>query len=341
VTMSSHRLPADDQPIRLAVPDPLPGVRMSLPSTVRLLSPGKLAWQRDGGEWVTGPPARGCLNEFAQLADATDDRIARFAGRWGVLGFCEHGLPGVHGRCGPEVFEVDDYHARPSTGWFVEDTNRWRQVARGVAGFLAMASTLYARRTPTGAMFEAVTELVQLGNTELSAANLIEHHRRVGDKWPDLGPFDHTWLARSLTIVMARAGVVPEFSWDEHHRRFSLGLALGGPAIRTVHGWRQLAPSAWTESKGDWDPFGFDWPRGSLYPVLIIQIAAAIGSQRLTACSECARPFDWQGRYERLPQSGRGTYCTAWCRDEARRRQKASWKRTRPKPSREEGLRHE
>ena len=54
--------------------------------------------------WRDGRSASGCLDSFTRLHDASDAEIGEFAREWGVLGFCEHGLPGIHASCWPALY---------------------------------------------------------------------------------------------------------------------------------------------------------------------------------------------------------------------------------------------
>jgi hypothetical protein len=101
----------------------------------------------------------------------------------------------------------------------------------------------------------------------------------------------------------------------EKERTFALALDLGGAAVPSRHD----------------GSIPFLWPQGSLYPVLIAQLIAAVThGERLITCSTCGRVIDWHDAgYGRVPQSGRGAYCGDACRYGARLLSIREYKRRR------------
>lgn len=75
----------------------------------------------------------------------------------------------------------------------------------------------------------------------------------------------------------------------------------------------------------------FVWPRGSLYPVVVAQLLAAVTQgERLEECAICHEVFDWaDAGYERRPQHGRGAYCSAGCRKGAQSASTNKYRRSR------------
>jgi hypothetical protein len=85
------------------------------------------------------------FHEFLRLNPDDPEQIARFAGRWGALGFCrEHGLPAGHpirrdmnpGRCGPVQVKRD------GTYWHAEPLSAWREIALKSASLLRVARNI-------------------------------------------------------------------------------------------------------------------------------------------------------------------------------------------------------
>jgi hypothetical protein len=298
---------------------------MAVPSEVRLspwedFSQGYIAWRVMKGRhdlvaleigepyeefvFTEGRPARGCLSRFVKLADASDEEIAAFAGQWGVLGFCaEHDLPGAHGSCYPNYkLAVGD--------WFHDPTDKWRALARRLRAILRVADALLKGQLRSVKDWEAL--------------------------WPGMGKRaedPHWWtggeveaqnlVAAAVTSLVAKSGIAPCVWWHPTKRRYEFGLDLGGSAVPKASAQPRRAP--------------FIWPRGSLYPVLIAQLAAAVTGGKLTRCAweGCREPFDWAAAgYRRQPRSNVGAYCSEECRKEARRAQKAGWWRKHPQERR-------
>ncbi len=124
-----------------------------------LAVPARVELERDRLLWSWGHGDKGptetratpeLLTEFAALPDASDERILRFARRWGVLSICEHGLPASHnpGRLG-------DHHGgcRPlgwteSSPWWDgwEPLDSWRHFAGQARGLINIAAQVHVEK---------------------------------------------------------------------------------------------------------------------------------------------------------------------------------------------------
>lgn len=141
---------------------PLNSARIAIPD-IRLQTndggPSRIEWRIPNEQ--LSPPLSGCLDEFIKLRNAEDAKIVEFARRWGVLGICRHGLPGVHLGCRPLGVSEKNWDSpehriwsplfeaqRSDAGWHWEPTDAWRYMASRVNGFLMVAADLRSGRDP-------------------------------------------------------------------------------------------------------------------------------------------------------------------------------------------------
>lgn len=300
--------------MHLTVGNPLAGVVMALPKTVRASGSDAIEWQRecwppehgkgslpttmiDLSErygFLAGDSTRGCLTAFLKLANADVEQVVRFASQWGVLGFCGHDLPGVHASCPPRT--------SPDGMWYREPIDKWRSCAEYFRGLMLELNARASGHPITG----GTPGMMMIDSAEGIAALLVSK-------------------------TLAEAGIAPRIIWKPKqgtsNGRFDFGLSLGSGGV----GATVATPATYGQE-------AFVWPHGSLYPVLAVQLAAAVTGGRLGLCSECREPFDWaDAGYERSPRYDRGTYCGEWCRNESRRRQKREWARRNGQHHQKEG----
>ena len=107
-------------------------------------------------EQRTNPAAGNCLQEFIELADATETQfpnsVLSFARRWGPLELCEHAKPFRHQaypKCGYPTSTASD----PSRN---EPLEAWRRYARHLKGLLLVAANLCNGRPGDLGDWEAV-----------------------------------------------------------------------------------------------------------------------------------------------------------------------------------------
>ena len=103
-----------------------------------------------GGKEKKPPPD--LLNRFIRLADAKPEHICGFAQKWGVLGFCEHGLPHTHNsglghgdNCMPQGH--GEGKTLSENAWCWDEVDQWRRLARRFGSTLKIAVQLENSRT--------------------------------------------------------------------------------------------------------------------------------------------------------------------------------------------------
>jgi len=315
---------------RLAVADPLDGVRLAVPTEVRLHD-GRLEWRVDS-DWRTGALADRCLWDFLRLADEADDAsVSAFAKRYGVLGIRANGKPGTaDGGFPPSVDEG-------GIAWFTEPIEAWRTYARNAKAALTLAMALRGghrinpRRVLTEGGFDvaAFTPPIEMPYFEgdppgatayLQTLHLLEPATFVDnmDTSPGQGrgtPKSLTdqrrWLGFNVGLDWLRhAAISPRIVWDGEKPRLTLGLS---------ERWSLGSLSA--------------WPANSLFSVLSAQLAGVLCSgEYLARCDGCKQFHEG----ERRPRSDQPNYCGEECRQNARRqtkRESAARRRTAEKAS--------
>lgn len=140
---------------------PLPEREWYIPKKI-WLEPDKLIWEPDPDvrEVRPGP---GMLTDFVNLAVGPDERILKFAQRWGVLMLCEHGLPTSHNphKRSSAGFEFGCY----PRGWFDRPPGvvwaplaDWRFWARQARALLNIAANLHCDKVGEPSDWQTVYE---------------------------------------------------------------------------------------------------------------------------------------------------------------------------------------
>ena len=293
--------------------------QVAAPHEAEVWEPGWLIWRVlvigkkiENLGFRRGDRIQGCLPEFVRLTDASDEQIAGFARRRGVLGFCVHGLPGAHAVCPPawcaglvpcpqrtaELAGFPGGRIWPSE-WYFDKIDDWRKLAREFKAVMAIAISLEERQPTNPADWFPLFSS--------SGRDREEFIRRGGPQEWDVATY--------VNALVDQAGITLGIEWRED--RYDVHLRYGGlrvAALKETIGMTGLLP--------------FLWPEGSLYPILVGQLAAAIANKRLTACGECHRLFDWlDAGLQRTPRTDKDALCGDQCREERQLRQGREWKR--------------
>ena len=302
-----------------AILDPT-SVRLAVPLEARVSEekPGFLEWRSADrpsgtadrlGRFRKGGLAKGALQRFVGLAKAPEEKIAEFARQWGVLGICEHGIPGIHEACRP-----GDWMRHNSEVWWLEPLDVWRGYANKFGAMLRVAANV----SEGGDGSDEDWELLGYPKPELEAASSWK-------EVPDLKELPK-WFFPVMSGIyltadfLSGSGLEPEVSWFDRRQRFRVLISPGGVA-RSDAGHND----------------GFQWPKGSLYPVLVAQLVSAVTYGQLSECGLCTTLFDWENTetYIRKPRRDRLAYCSKECRADARKKQKAEyWRKSQGKENR-------
>lgn len=263
----------------------LPSGRLVVPAKAQL-SDGHLEWE---GCARTTAPSVAMLEQFVVLADGPDERILRFARRWGPLfdrlGECDW-EEAARDWSMPEGYKRTHYHDpdrddRHSCRWYIfeggisggrESLRIWRKYARRARGFLRIAAALNGGNphSPTGDRYDwqSVLEVEEHPDSTIDDG---------GYDWRD--PADARFmLSQGLDWWLYLAGCRP-------------GLALGSSQPIALEG-------------------------DGLFGAIGLQLAfAASRSRGLALCAACGTAFS-----PRRLQAGRAAYCRS-CGPKAARRE--------------------
>ncbi|MDP9369516.1 MAG: hypothetical protein M3Q03_14775 [Chloroflexota bacterium] len=249
-----------------------------------------------------------CLAAFVRLHEASVEEIERFAGRWGVLGICAHGLPGTHANCFPlgaaerwwlwspkRRVQLDAYAAEAAQfrgvrrGW--EPLDSWRYWATWFRALLRLAAKLTNGEQTGDADWAAVFSVPPNPLTKSSRdwssdpplglgwATFKEHISQV-NQHPLSASYLQGLLGRLVASLLNDVAAVGHDVRFVPGQGFRHGLALGGPSepgrLEEVLLFHGPASSAFT------------WPPNNLFATLACQAVVAITSARGPAiCSKC------------------------------------------------------
>ncbi|MGI8477524.1 MAG: hypothetical protein ACR2OO_14305 [Thermomicrobiales bacterium] len=323
--------------VEATIAGPLDRQRMAAPAHVRMMD-GRLEWTEGDGDdraftwWRAGGKASRALWAFIRLADdPSDERIAVFARRYGVLGINEFGLPSLN-----HISATVPQLSEPWHGWAVswEPVAVYRIYAARAKAFVALAAALRV-----GGPVDPHRELRAVG-LDLSPLSwddfkiIVSHWQRASgldwDAWwryqdhgqalghltaatpaniadnlrfPDLTAAERaTRQRRNLAFMVNRfwlglSGLRPELDWENDRPR--LRLSVGSSTLHP------------TETSGRWPP-------NALFPVLAAHLAAFVcaGAER-GVCRNCGAVFFRERRVRLdIPQ-----YCETCAQTAASRRQ--------------------
>ena len=267
--------------------------------------------------WRDGHSASGCLDSFIRLRDAPDAEIGEFARERGILGVCEHGLPGIHASCPPALrFRPTPDSSSTPILWLLgeerpwrESTEDWRSLARHLRAIRDAANATTIDEEPT---FDDWRHLYWPLPSSAPA-------RIFGESAPRLTApqqFDLDWFARFSHAPSAS----PEGVSLTVNRL--LKLAHIGPTVHFEKSdyWLSFAFKRPTEEAP-----AFVWPGETLFPALVAELASALVSEGQVRCARCGELFLWETMYPRkMPRRDRGAYCSVTCSKAAKRAQNAA-----------------
>lgn len=194
------------------------------------------------------------LDGFRRLGNAAPEKILAYAGRWGVLGICEHGLPASHRplrltdpampTCEPLHLPAGDYdeHYDPLSGWHF--------LASATQALLNIAARLHNGNVGQAEDWRAV----------------YANSPAMPGGWPDF--WDRRPRSRDVDIM-------------ELCNRVDDWLEMGN--VRPT-----LSRLAWLDKGAPELEFGSTWRDGALFGALALQLALAIGRvDGLAVCTAC------------------------------------------------------
>jgi hypothetical protein len=262
----------------------------TIPGRVELVGNRLLWWPRAGPMAPLVKSRRGLLRQFEQLADASGDRIVKYARRWGILGLCRHGLPMGFRRSGYPWWHEDEcalglYMDYGDGGTFWEPLEGWRHWARQARGLLGIAASHRDGRLGRDEDWRAVREWGNLN--AMTGLWTVEVDKETGEltrvpetppqsRWPRTLDWERSELIHWVTDWLRLANV-------------TLGLRSAGSGLRVV-----------LDCNG-------------LFGALAIQLVLVVGHSRgIAFCAHCSRPF--------LPAGSSGGGKRRYCdRDECKK----------------------
>jgi hypothetical protein len=240
-----------------------------------------LNWGRDGARYVQ--PKDGMLTAFLRLSDASDQEIAAYARRWGVLGLCTHGLPCSHNQY---LFGFDDGigfclpvilpRSQGSPFWFQEPLELWRAWSRKAQALLNIAVQLNQGNRALWEDWNVIKEIRTSGLTD--SKGIPAEARRLA--WMKDITSERKEMSEELDTWISRGQVRPRASWN-----------TSATHSRTPVAWR-FSPD--TVSRGP-----------NLFGLLALNIVHTIAGSGSAVCSACARSYP----RDRRPDPGRRNYC--------------------------------
>jgi hypothetical protein len=224
----------------------------------------------------------GALGQFAKLRTGED--VQRFARRFGILEFCEHGLPATHN---PRFLSM------PLIG-LIQSPSLWKPVEVGIErepSFLIKGQGERPWCEPIGS--EAIEGWLFWSRM---AASLLNVAAALTRNLP-------THRADWETIITEESDERPLLIDTLLARRWIARVYLQ----EAVNRWLQLANVL----------LSLRWPigaekaslklEGNTFGLLGVQLLTAVtGAQGLTVCDGCSKPYVREGR---RPQAGRANYC--------------------------------
>jgi hypothetical protein len=272
----------------------------------------RMAFDESNRQVLSNPDLRSLLDEFVNLSESADERIVRFAGKWGVLGVCKHGVP--YSRCLKDCQEG-----------YLENISVWRMYSRMARAILSISANLH--------------QGIPGKNADWST--IFSFEIREQDDWFEvvLDKFSHQFLSavsdsaldairRSISEENKRreqgteniiSSPKNELAGLVNLQKLLLGwlidALLVGSGIRLAFNWKLAEPKIELSSSN------------SLLGALACQMAfAVLRSDAIAICSACGTPYT----PNRRPAASRRNYCLscgkkAANRDHARQKRISNW----------------
>src|ERR1022692_1877532 len=197
---------------RVRLPDsPFEPGAVFVPSELRIQN-GKLLWSMDSPAFRV--PRGSVLEKFRRLHREPDEAIYDFASGFGVAWFCQHHLPGSHGRgIFGKQFGIDPCSPVRSSGLggleFEENMMDYRVYSRAADAILTAAGTVNADQIPSDDVLQnfAFRQQAQIMDKSVAKKYLLEAARvQIGDEIND-------WIA----VSQGHPGLV----WDRRRKSWS------------------------------------------------------------------------------------------------------------------------
>lgn len=235
-----------------------------------------LHWKHDADDPTYFADAgEGFLENFVELEEATDEEIAVFAERWGVLLICEHGFPSTHAPA-PWPFNSD------AVVPLFDD---------GTAADLEMPRGCRPLSSPDGGNMEPMG-VWRILSRQFKAALDVAARLHWGEKGPQ-GAWQH--LGGPPAPIGTDDGVETE------------KLYLGAFVENMLQMGDVRIGFSWADNVSE-----VDLVAPSMFSALAMQLALAVSrSDGLAICSNCARPFI----PSRRPKPSQRRYCAICTRD--------------------------
>ena len=251
----------------------------------------------------------GALDRFARLK--TGDNVLRFAQRYGVLDFCQHGQPATHN---PRLLAI------PLLG-LVQSPSLWKPIESGIYSEPGFMIEDHGERTwcePVGS--EAVEGWLFWSRMAAAllnvAAALASRHSTSRDDWEVIITEESDEIPRLIDSLLARGWAARVYLQEAVNRWLHLAN------VRLSLSWPIGQDKASLELEAD--TFG----------LLGIQLLTAVtGAQALAVCDGCHSPYV---RPNRRPQAGRANYCPECKSAKVPERLRQQRKRTRMRQSESE-----
>jgi len=112
---------------------------VAVPKEIRLEGE-EITWNPQNPEFSTKAVNEDLVFDFANLVLVGPESILEFAQKWGVLGFCEHGLPATHSRALVSSSGAATNSTCQPTG--KESVSQWQEYARRMRAMIKVATNV-------------------------------------------------------------------------------------------------------------------------------------------------------------------------------------------------------
>lgn len=259
----------------------------------------QLVWDRRTPSAIRVVEARRiALDHFVELADADATAVAAFAGRWGGLGICEHGLPASHRPKRKRGDAPQIHYCLPQTAprGFREPIEAWHSWAALVRAVLRVAARLNADEHADPLDLLTLGGLVRGYRLLWASADTADPREAKRDTKRGLNAF------RRVRVEGVDASTLATLRRTPVNRLRQLVAEVVDDLIRLgdVHpsiSWKDASPRI------ELSPAKVH----GLFGAVAMQLAATIsGSKGLATCSECAKVYT----PSRRPKATQANYCS-------------------------------
>ncbi|HEU0022727.1 MAG TPA: hypothetical protein VFR55_13815, partial [Dehalococcoidia bacterium] len=268
----------------------------------------QMAFDNSNGQVLSNPDLRRLLDEFINLSESPDERIMQFAGKWGVLGVCKHGVP--FSGCREDCQEG-----------YLESISTWRIFSRMARAILSISANLHQGIPGKNADWSTIFSIEIREQDDWFEAVLDKYAHQFLSAVPDsaLNAIRRSILAEDKRREKDSENIIRspknELAGLANLQKLLLGwlidAMLVGSGIRLAFNWKLAEPKIELSSSN------------SLLGALACQLAfAVLRSDAIAICSACGTPYT----PNRRPAASRRNYCLA-CGKKAANRDHARQKR--------------